>query len=266
MTSTQNVYFIGIMLFIFGGLAVFVSVSLRQSVNKGKESIEAHSDPAEHQKVVTHYKVSNVDAENGVVPGASISTLTEWTLLNKHGRLLQSTPSGKYRLNSAPIGEKRTDTSEKKVHHKRGSDADVTRAHDSNAHGLMGVGLGLAMLNSSDPLYDDDIHSGLLDSTDHSVDNMFDNSITGCSALSAFDDVFSSAPTHSINPASGLMMVNDCIDVGGNMFGTNSMDSTFDDPLSSSSIGSVFDDSFSSSAFDDSFGSSSFGISSDPFD
>jgi hypothetical protein len=90
MTSTQNVYFIGLMLFIFGGLAVFVMVSLRQSVNKGKESIEAHCDPAEHQKVVTHYKVSDVDAENGVVLGASISTLSEWTLLNKHGRLLHN--------------------------------------------------------------------------------------------------------------------------------------------------------------------------------
>lgn len=261
MTSTQNVYFIGLMLIVFGGLTVFVIASFR---SKGEDSIEAHTEPAEPQKVVTHYKVSDVDAENGVVTDAAISTLSEWTLLNKHGRLLESTPAGKYRLNSAPIDEKRTDTSEKKVHHKKRSNADVTRAHDSNAHGVMGV--GLAMLNSSDPLHDDDIHSGLLSSTDHSVDNMFDNAITGCSALSAFDDVFSSAPTHSINPASGLMMVNDCIDIGGNMFGTNSMDSTFDDPLSSSSIGSVFDDSFSSSAFDDSFGSSSFGISSDPFD
>lgn len=179
---------------------------------------------------------------------------------------MQATPSGKYRLNSSPIGEKRTDTSEKKGHQKKGSNADVTRAHDSNAHGLMGVGLGLAMLNSSDHFHDDDIHSELLILTDHSVDNMFDNAITGCSAVSAFDDISSSDPTYIVNPASGLMMVNDCIDVGGNMFGTNSMDSTFDDPFSSSSIGSVFDDSFSSSAFDDSFGSSSFGISSDPFD
>lgn len=266
MTSTQSVYFIGLMLIVFGGLAVFVIVSLRQSVNKGDEVTAIHSVPAEPQKVITRFEVSNVDAENGVVTSSGISTQSEWILLKKHGRLLQSTRPGKYSLNSLPIGEKRADTSEKKVHHKKRSNARVTRSHNSNPHGFTGVGLGLAMLNSSDHFHDDDINSELLSSTDHSVDNMFDNSITGCSAVSAFDDIFSSAPTHSVNPASGLPMINDCVDVGGNMFGTDTMGSTFDDSFNSSSIGSPFDDSFGSSMFDDSFGSSSFGISSDPFD
>lgn len=257
MTNTQNVYFICLMLFVFGGLAVFVIVSLRQSDNKGKESIEAHSDPAEHLKVVTHYKVSDVDGENGVVPDAAISTLSEWTLLNKHGRLLQSTPAGKYSFNSSPIGEKRADTSGKKVHHKKGSNARITRSHDSNPHGLTGVGLGLAMLNGSNYIHHDDIHSELFSSTDHFDDNMIDSSIIGLPVVSAFDDIFSSAPSHSVNPASGLPMINDCIDVGGNIFGTDTMGSAFNDSFNSSSIGSPFDDSFSSS---------SFGISSDPFD
>lgn len=50
MTSTQSVYFIGLMLIVFGGLAVFVIVSLRQSVNKGDEVTAIHSVPAEPQK------------------------------------------------------------------------------------------------------------------------------------------------------------------------------------------------------------------------
>lgn len=66
------------------------------------------------------------------------------------------------------------------------------------------------------------------------------------------DDLFSSP---GINPASGLPMVGDSwIDVGGNVFGTDTMDS-----LSSSTFDSFGSDSFGSGSFgSDSFGSSDF--------
>ncbi|EPS3429161.1 TPA: hypothetical protein ACPHTU_000905 [Vibrio alginolyticus] len=263
MTSTQNVYFIGLMLIVLGGLTAFVIASLR---SMREDSIEAHTDPEKPQKVVTHYKVNDVDAEKGVVTDAAISTLSEWALLNKHGRLLASIPTGKYRLNSSPIGEKKADTPNKRALNERTDHTRAPRSNDSNMHELTGIGLGLAMLNSSTHIHDDGIHSGLLSESAHSVDDIFDSSINACSTTSTFDDISICEPINSINPASGLTMVNDCMDVGGNMFGTDSTDITFDEPFSSSSIGSAFDDSFSGSAFDDSFGSSSFGISSDPFD
>ncbi len=53
MTSTQNVYFIGLMLIVLGGLTAFVIASLR---SKREDSIEAHTDPEKPQKVVTHYR------------------------------------------------------------------------------------------------------------------------------------------------------------------------------------------------------------------
>ncbi|MBE3868095.1 hypothetical protein HJ160_02800 [Vibrio parahaemolyticus] len=263
MTSTQNVYFIGLMLIVIGGLTAFIIASLR---SKREDSIEAHTDPEKPQKVVTHYKVSDVDAEKGVVTDAAISTLSEWALLNKHGRLLESTPTEKYSLNSSPIREKKADTPNKRALNERAEHTRATRANDSHMHELTGIGLGLAMLNSSTHIHDDGIHIGLFSESAHSVDDIFDSSINGCSTTSTFDDISICEPINGINPASGLPMINDCMDVGGNMFGTDSTDITFDDPFSSSSIGSAFDDSFSGSAFDDSFGSSSFGISSDPFD
>jgi hypothetical protein len=57
---------------------------------------------------------------------------------------------------------------------------------------------------------------------------------------------------HSFNPANGLPMLDDSIDVHGNMYCTNSMDDLMD--YSSS----IFDDSITHSSFDDSFNSGSF--------
>jgi hypothetical protein len=59
---------------------------------------------------------------------------------------------------------------------------------------------------------------------------------------------------HSVNPANLLPMINDVVDIHGNMFGT-----TFVDDMLNSSTSS-FDDSFSHSSFDS---SSSFSSSSD---
>lgn len=86
----------------------------------------------------------------------------------------------------------------------------------------------------------------------------------------ATDDLFSAATDDDssgmVNPATGLPMLNSCVDVGGNTFGcsnedwgsniSNSFhDNSFDNDSSISSFSdSSFDDSFSS--FDDSFGSS----------
>jgi hypothetical protein len=76
---------------------------------------------------------------------------------------------------------------------------------------------------------------------------------------------------HSFNTANGLPMLNDAIDIHGNVFGTTSMDdmmnsstSAFDDSFSHSSDDSFShssDDSFSHSS-DDSFSHSSFDSSS----
>jgi hypothetical protein len=64
---------------------------------------------------------------------------------------------------------------------------------------------------------------------------------------------------HSFNTANGLPMINDAVDIHGNIFGTTFMDdmmnsstSAFDDTFSHSS-----DDSFSQSSFDSSFSCSS---------
>jgi hypothetical protein len=64
---------------------------------------------------------------------------------------------------------------------------------------------------------------------------------------------------HSFNTANGLPMINDMVDIHGNIFGTTFMDdmtnsstSAFDDNFSHSS-----DDSFSHSSFDSSFSCSS---------
>ena len=67
--------------------------------------------------------------------------------------------------------------------------------------------------------------------------------------LNSDDDMF----TNSINPANGLSMANDTIDIEGNIFGTDSMDTDIfldDDMFSTSSFDD--DDMFSStSSFDD---------------
>jgi hypothetical protein len=72
--------------------------------------------------------------------------------------------------------------------------------------------------------------------------------------MSMFDDFH-----HSFNTANGLPMINDTVDIHGNMFGTTFMDdmmnsstSAFDDSFSHSS-----DDNFSHSSFDTSFSCSS---------
>lgn len=73
------------------------------------------------------------------------------------------------------------------------------------------------------------------------------------SATSMFDDM-DSGP--SVNPASGLPMMDSMIDVAGNPYGTDLHDTFGDDGFSSGSIGS--DDSFMNSGFDDDFSSTSF--------
>lgn len=77
----------------------------------------------------------------------------------------------------------------------------------------------------------------------------------------ATDDLFSSMTDDDssgmINPATGLPMLNSCIDVGGNAFGcSNAPDDTGFDSFTGNSFhdSSTFD-SFSDSGFDDSFSS-----------
>lgn len=57
---------------------------------------------------------------------------------------------------------------------------------------------------------------------------------------------------HSVNPANLLPMINDAVDIHGNMFGTTSVD----DMMNSST--SSFEDSFSHNSFDSSFHSHAF--------
>lgn len=85
------------------------------------------------------------------------------------------------------------------------------------------------------------------DDDDGKVHAMSDSGMLTTSSLTSDDE-----PLWLINPASGLPMVNNCLDVGGNAFGCsagtdwmsdNFADSHIDDSMSS------FDDSFSS--FDD---------------
>lgn len=64
-------------------------------------------------------------------------------------------------------------------------------------------------------------------------------------SIAAIDD----EPMMQINPATGLPMLNNCVDVGGNLFGcsddwTDNFSDNYDDSFSS------FDDSFSSSSDD----------------
>jgi hypothetical protein len=77
--------------------------------------------------------------------------------------------------------------------------------------------------------------------------------------MSSSDASMSDDFHHSFNTANGLPMINDMVDIHGNIFGTTSMDdmmnsstSAFDDGFSHSS-----DDSFSHSSFDSSFSCSS---------
>jgi hypothetical protein len=70
--------------------------------------------------------------------------------------------------------------------------------------------------------------------------------------MSSSDASMSNDFHHSVNPANCLPMINDVVDIHGNMFGTTSVD----DMMSSNT--SSFDDSFSHSSFDNSFHSHTF--------
>jgi len=62
--------------------------------------------------------------------------------------------------------------------------------------------------------------------------------------------------TSDINPGSGLPMLNDVIDIEGNVYGTNSSDDFLDDTFSSTFDDDTFDSSFDDdmfNSFDDSF-------------
>lgn len=41
-------------------------------------------------------------------------------------------------------------------------------------------------------------------------------------------------PIHTVNPATGLPMLNDCVDVAGNPFGIDNSHNTFESPCDSS--------------------------------
>lgn len=88
---------------------------------------------------------------------------------------------------------------------------------------------------------------GALDSAGNSFGSSGTPDWTSDGGASGFD-----GNHHSFNPANGLPMMDDVIDIHCNMFGTNSMDDLFDHSSS------TFDDSFTHSSFDDSFNSSFF--------
>lgn len=86
---------------------------------------------------------------------------------------------------------------------------------------------------------------------DDGIHAMSDSGMLTTSSLTSGDE-----PLWLINPASGLPMVNNCLDVGGNAFGC----SAGDDWMSDNFVDSHVDDSMSSfddscSSFDDSFSS-----------
>jgi len=73
-----------------------------------------------------------------------------------------------------------------------------------------------------------------------------------------------SEPIHMVNPANGLPMQNDAIDIAGNLFGTDAYDHSHQDMQYDGSSDWM---TTHSSCFDDGGGSTSFGWSSDsPFD
>lgn len=75
---------------------------------------------------------------------------------------------------------------------------------------------------------------------------------TSSDMMSSSDASMSDDFHHSVNPANGLPMINDVLDIHGNMWGSTSMD----DMMNSSA--STSDDCFSHSSSDSSFSCSSF--------
>jgi len=134
--------------------------------------------------------------------------------------------------------------------HGRGNKASLIIA---GLAGVTGAGAVAAVSSINDGEWDSDSDSGAgfmmagFDAMDSASGFDMNSGMTSSSDVSMSDDF-----QHSVNPANCLPMVNDVVDIHGNMFGTTSVDDMLNSSISS------FDDSFSHSSFDSSFHSYTF--------
>jgi len=119
--------------------------------------------------------------------------------------------------------------------------------------GLSATGAAAAMYSTNDDEWGSESNSSTgfvmagLDAMENAGGVDMNSDMMSGSDVSMSDDF-----QHSVNPANLLPMINDVVDIHGNMFGTTSVD----DMMNSST--SSFDDSFSHSSFDSSFHSHTF--------
>lgn len=119
--------------------------------------------------------------------------------------------------------------------------------------GVTAAGAAAAMYSTNDVEWDSESSSSAafsmagLDAMGSPIGVDMNSDMMSSSDVSMSDDFH-----HSVNPANLLPMINDVVDIDGNMFGTTSVDDMMNSGTSS------FEDSFSHSSFDSSFHSHTF--------